>query len=314
MRVLVTGGRGFLARITARYLADRGHNLTLLSRGDLREPLAGVEVIRADLRDPAAVRAAISEPYDAVAHLAGLGNVRDSVNDPLTYFAVNTAGTLNLLTALHDSDPSVQPVVVLASTQTVYGSQHSVPMTEDLPPAPEHPYAQSRLMAEQIMAARAHTGAIGSVAFRMVNLAGAYGGLRDDHARGIIPKVLNAAATGEAITVNGDGSTVRDYIHVTDVAAAIDRAIHATRAGEHHIYNIGSGHGTSVADIIRAAETTTGHPVKTEHHPPVSEPPFLVVNNNHARQSLSWDPERSTIETILTDTWTAMQAANPSAP
>lgn len=312
MRILVTGGRGFLARITARYLADRGHSLTLLSRGDLREPLAGVEVIHADLRDPAAVRVAITEPYDAVAHLAGLGNVRESVNDPLTYFAVNTAGTLNLLTALHDSAPSVQPVVVLASTQTVYGSQHSVPMTEDLPPAPEHPYAQSRLMAEQIMAAHARTGAIGSVAFRMVNLAGAYGRLRDDNARGIIPKVLNAAATGEAITVNGDGSTVRDYIHVTDVAAAIDRAIHATRPGEHHIYNIGSGHGTSVADILRAAEAATGHPVKTEHHPPVPEPPFLVVNNNHARHSLSWDPERSTIETILTDTWTATQAANPS--
>ncbi|MBB5871989.1 UDP-glucose 4-epimerase [Allocatelliglobosispora scoriae] len=309
MRILVTGGRGFLARVVACYLVEQGHEVALLSRSvDLCLPV-DVQVIQADMRDRQQLQAAITAPFDGVVHLAGLGNVRDSVEDPLTYFEVNTGGTLNLLTALRQVNPTRRPVVVLASTQTVYGSQHTDPMTEELLAAPEQPYAMSKLAAEQILAEHARTGAIGAVSLRLVNLAGAHGTIRDDNARGIIPKVLTAAATGSPIQVNGDGSTVRDYVHVTDVADAIARILAVHRFGETAVYNIGSGRGLSVAEIIQAARDVTGYAVQVESRPPVPEPPSLVVDPQRAQEALGWKPSRSQIEIIVRDAWNASHSA-----
>ncbi|MQA02151.1 MAG: NAD-dependent epimerase/dehydratase family protein [Streptosporangiales bacterium] len=306
MKTLITGGRGFLARVVATYLRNHGHDVWLLSRSAAPGVPEHVRLLQADLRNRQSVRAVISEPFDAVVHLAGLGVVRDSIADPMTYFDVNTAGTINLLLAIQGAAPDRCPAFLFASTQTVYGTQHQTAMPEELPPAPEHPYAMSKLAAEQVVAAQAATGALRATTLRLVNLAGALDDYGDDNTRGVIPKTLHAAASSATFTVNGDGSTVRDFVHVTDVANAIALAIDTAKPGEHAIYNIGSGKGSSVAEIIRTVEAVTGRSVPVEHLPAVPEPPCLVVDNQRARALLGWHPTRSTLDTVVRDAWHAM--------
>jgi UDP-glucose 4-epimerase len=307
VKILVTGGRGFLARVVATVLSSEGHRVTLMSRGPVHDVPDRVRVCRADLREPAQLRGLAPESYDGVVHLAGLGNVRDSIADPLTYFEINTGGTINLLRALAESSPDRAPTVVFASTQTVYGTDHPQPMTEDMTTGPENPYAASKLAAEHVLIAHARTGAIGVTIFRMVNLAGGHEGVGDNNARGLIPRVIRAAEQHEPVIVNGTGNTVRDYLHVTDAADAITRALRQTGPGDQLVYNVGSGHGTSVADVIAAVETITGHTVRRETKPPVPEPQVLIVDNTRARQGLSWTPTHSTLDDIVRDAWQAMR-------
>ncbi len=173
-------------------------------------------------------------------------------------------------------------------------------MTEDLPDAPPHPYAASKLAAELAINAQAQAGNLSAVVLRLMNLAG---GIDPDPTR-LVPRVLAAARNGSALEINGDGSTVRDYLHIADAAAAFVASVeNMPPVGAATRYNIGSGHGTSILDVAAAAERVTGRRIHRVHRPPVSEPAALISDSFRAIAELSWRPMHSDIEGIVRDTW-----------
>ncbi|MDQ7910748.1 NAD-dependent epimerase/dehydratase family protein [Phytohabitans sp. ZYX-F-186] len=294
MRVLVTGGQGYLGHAVCHALGAAGHQVAVLGRRtgvDVRDRGTVAEFVRG-------VRP------DAVCHLAALTRARDSFADPLAFFDVNVGGTLNLLLALDRPVP-----FVLASSSIVYGGRQTGALGEDLPPNPESPYAASKVAAEQMVAAHAATGAVGGVILRCFNISGAVAGVGDADPTRIIPNVFRAI-TGELphVTLNGDGSATRDFVHITDVAQAVTSAVDRARPGESQTYNIGSGTGTSMAAIIEAAEVVTGRRVPVKHNPPKPEPAHLIADIARARAGLDWEPRHSTPDRILNDAWAVWTA------
>jgi UDP-glucose 4-epimerase len=304
VRVLVTGGTGYLGRAVTRELVAHGHTVTVLSRGNRRVELPpGVHAVVADLQDAEAVRQTVADnPCDAAVHLAGRTNARESFSHPLGYYATNVTGTLNLLTALDKmaADTGIRHGVVFASTNAVYGSQAEDRISETATPHPESPYAASKLAAEQLIEFHARTGAIGAVILRCFNIAGAVDGITDPDLTRIIPRILHAAATGQSVPVNGDGSTQRDFVHIADVATAVRLAAEAATTGTPKTYNVGTGEGTAIRDIITAAEKLCGRRITVEHRPPAREPHTAVADTSLIRTELGWRPSRrSTITQIL---------------
>jgi UDP-glucose 4-epimerase len=254
--------------------------------------------------------------YDAVCHLAALTRVRDSFADPLTYYDVNVGGTLNILMALDAArvltgldaarEAKPAPRVVFASTYLVYGSQHIGALSEDMEPHPESPYAASKVSAEQLIAAYAATGAIGAVTLRCFNIAGAADGVTDTDTARIIPNVFRALAGESAhVTLNGDGAAVRDFVHVLDVAQAVRLSLTSVKAGENRVYNIGSGIGTSMAQVVEVAAAVTGRSVVVKKMPPKPEPRTLTADNSRAVRDLGLRLERSELHNVIVDAWRA---------
>nr|WP_240942957.1 NAD-dependent epimerase/dehydratase family protein [Planosporangium thailandense] len=316
---MVTGGLGFLGHAVTADLLATGHQVTVLSRGRPgARPPEGAGLVEGDIRDRARIGEIISAGgYDAVCHLAALIRVRDSFADPLSYYDVNVGGTLNVLMALdavRDRVPAPGPRLVFASTNAVCGSQHAGALHEEVPARPESPYAASKLSAEQLVAAHTATGSIGAVTLRCFNLAGATDGYVDADTSRIIPNVFRAL-TGELphVTLNGDGSAVRDFVHVRDVAVAVRLALAAARPGRHRLYHVGSGIGSSMAEVVRVAGEVAGRPVAVEHLPPSPEPQRLVADNSRITHELGWRPERSGLRRILSDAWTAWLSRSPAA-
>jgi UDP-glucose 4-epimerase len=278
-----------------------------LRRADAK-PAAGADLVEGDIRDRARIREVVTNGHlDAVCHLAALTRGRDSFADPLTYYDVNVGGTLNVLMALDaEPRPASPPRFVFPSTYLVYGSQYEGAQSEDQELHPESPYAASKVSAEQLVAAYAATGAIGAVILRCFNIAGAADGVTDTDTARIIPNVFRAL-TGEApyVTLNGDGSAVRDFVHVLDVAEAVRLSLSAAKPGESTVYNIGSGTGTSMAQVVTTAEAVTGRQVPLKEMPPHHEPETLTADNSLAAQDLGWRPRRSQLTGILADAWNA---------
>ncbi|WP_405487722.1 NAD-dependent epimerase/dehydratase family protein [Nocardia sp. NBC_00511] len=297
-RVLVTGAGGYLGREVVAALRTAGHHPIAMVHREVVEIPGAAEVRVADLLDRNTLRAAVTG-VDVVCHLAGLTRARESFADPVGYYDVNVGGTEALLAAM--ADAGVEGLV-FSSTCAVYGSPDRQPMTEDLSADPPHPYASSKLVAESVVEAQARAGASRAIILRLPNLAG---GDDRDPTR-LIPRVLAAAATGEPLGINGDGTAVRDYLHVADAATAFVTAVDNLPApGEALRYNIGSGRGASILDVVAAAEQVTGRRVPVVHNPPVPEPAVLIVDATRARTELGWKPRYSELETILRDTRTA---------
>ncbi|MGY0232683.1 NAD-dependent epimerase/dehydratase family protein [Longispora urticae] len=318
MKVLVTGGLGYLGRAVTLDLIAAGHQVTVLSRGGTDATLPeGATLVHGDVRDRTRMIEILAEGgFDGVCHLAALTHGRDSFAHPLTYFDVNAAGTLNLLLAMEAAKPATPPSFVFTSTNIVYGSVHAGALSENLEPHPESPYAESKLAAERLVAAHAATGAITATSLRIFNLAGAVNGVPDtDHTR-IIPNTLRAAA-GELdrVTLNGDGSAVRDFVHVLDVATAVRLALGRSAPGRqtgqheapapHELYNIGSGTGSSMAEVVRVAREVTGVDFTVEQLPPRPEPPLLIADVRRAATGLGWIPARSDLGELIEDAWRA---------
>ncbi|QDY11035.1 UDP-glucose 4-epimerase [Micromonospora sp. HM134] len=309
MHVLVTGGLGFLGHAVTRELLATGHRVTVMTRGRSdRTPPPGAELVTGDIRDRDRVADIVQQGgYGGVVHLAALTSGRDSFADPLSYFDVNATGTLNLLMALDAARSTNAPAaLVFASTNIVYGSQHHGALSEDLDPHPESPYAASKVAAEQMVAAYAATGAVGAVTVRPFNIAGAVDSVTDTDRARIIPNVFRAI-TGQLdyVTLNGDGSTVRDFVHVADVATAIRLALVACAPGVCQTFNLGSGVGTSMARVVAATEQITGHSIAVHRQPPKIEPPILIADINRVHRAFDWTPERSELIVILADAWKA---------
>jgi UDP-glucose 4-epimerase len=198
---------------------------------------------------------------------------------------------------------------VSASTAAVYRPQER-PLREDDAVAPASPYAASKLAADQLVGFHAATGVIAAVTLRSFNVSGAAAGAVDRDETRLIPRALAVAAGREAhVTVNGDGSTRREYLHVADAADAYVAALSAARPGEQLVVNAGSGEGVSVNEVLRAVEVTTGRRVDVVHAAPVPEPAALASDLTLARDRLGWRPLRSGIEQVVGDAWWALAQA-----
>jgi UDP-glucose 4-epimerase len=317
MRTLVTGAGGFVGRAVVRRLARDGHVVTaLLHRAPATAAFpAGVTTAVADLRDRERIRdLAVGGRFEAVAHLAALKNVRDSLDHPLPYFDVNVGGTVSLLQALEDARPAGADWVrlVFASSHAVYGAtDDDRPVSEDSAPLPINAYGASKLAAEHAIAHQASTGSLGAVSLRCFNVSGAVDGHGDPDLTRVIPGAL-AVAAGQApvFPLNGDGSAVREFVHVADVAEAFRLALQSTRQGEHVALNVGSGVGISVREVLTVVERVTGRTVAVRVLPPKPEPRVVVADVTRVRQSLGWTPTRSAIDTIVGDAWAGQAAGS----
>jgi UDP-glucose 4-epimerase len=298
VRVLVTGAGGYLGRAVVAALSAAGHDPIAMVHTPGKQIPGASDIRIADLLDQHQLRHAI-DGADAVCHLAGLTRARESWSQPVRYFRVNTSGTIALLEAMKTASV---PRIVFASTGSIYGTPDRQPMTENIADAPPHPYASSKLAAELAIEATARAGDIAAVVVRLLNIAG---GADPDTTR-LIPRALAAAAANSALEVNGDGTTVRDYLHIADAADAFVACLeHLPPAGVSRRYNIGSGRGTSILDVVAAVERVTGRTLTLVHKPPAPEPASLISDPTRALNEIGWSPKYSDIENIIRDAWRA---------
>ena len=309
MRVLVTGGLGYVGRIvTARLAVDR-HEVTVLSRsapGPDRPLPEGVTFALADLLDRDRVGEVVTAgQFEGVCHLAGVTRVRASFSDPVGTYTANVGGTLHLLEALAGSGVPVR--FVFASTGAVYWADAPMPVDERAPAAPTSPYAASKLAVEHLLSFHAANGSIGAVSLRCFNVAGAVDDHGDPDPTRLIPRAL-AVAAGRApvLEVNGDGSAVREFVHVADLAGAYALALDAAQPGTHETLNAGSGTGVRVRDVIEMVTRVTGRAVPVSNGPPADEPQALVADSGRIRERLGWQSVRSSMERIVRDAWMAV--------
>ncbi|HEY3773959.1 MAG TPA: UDP-glucose 4-epimerase GalE [Solirubrobacteraceae bacterium] len=317
MKLLVTGGAGYIGSIVSRQLLERGHEVVVLDnleRGHRGAVAADARFVEADLRDPAQVTAAVGEGFDGVLHFAALALVSESVSHPERYYRTNVTGTLNLLEAMRDASV---PRLVFSSTCAVYGQPDEVPIREDAPPRPANAYGASKLAVDGMIGDFCLAHGLGAVSLRYFNVAGAAGDAGEDHEpeTHLIPNVLRTAqGRNPQVEIFGtdyptpDGTAIRDYIHITDLSAAHLLALDAATAGEHRIYNLGTGNGYSVREVIEATRQVTGAelPVVERDRRP-GDPPRLVAGAEKIRTELGWVPERDLTQ-MVADAWAFAQA------
>jgi UDP-glucose 4-epimerase len=310
---LVTGGAGYIGSVVAKHLRDVGHEVVVLdnlSKGHRDTVPRGEPFELVDLLDGEALRALVRTGFDAVLHFAALSIVGDSVRDPVRYFRTNVGGTLNLLEAMRAGGVSR---IVFSSTAAVYGAPQTTPITESAPTVPTNPYGASKLAVDQVIAAESAAAGLGAVSLRYFNVAGASGGLgeRHDPETHLIPIVLDVAARRRgAVQVYGtdyetlDGTAIRDYIHVDDLARAHLLALEATAEPGHRVYNLGNGAGYSVRQVIDAARSVTGVDINAEEAGRrEGDPPVLVASSDRIRAELGWTPDKPAIAEMIGDAW-----------
>ncbi len=307
---LVTGGAGYVGGVVAAHLLEAGHRVTVLddlSTGFRQGVPAGAEFIEGRVQDAAKW---MSADYDAVLHFAAFSQVGESVLKPEKYWENNVGGTMALLAAMRGAGVRK---LVFSSTAATYGEPVSTPITESDPTAPTSPYGATKLAVDHMISGEAAAHGLGAVSLRYFNVAGAYGaqGERHDPESHLIPLVLQVAqGRREAISVYGedyptsDGTCVRDYIHVADLAEAHLLALAAATPGEHLICNLGNGNGFSVREVIETVRKVTGHPIPEVAAPRRGgDPAVLVASADAARDRLGWRPSRTDLAQIVADAW-----------
>jgi UDP-glucose 4-epimerase len=317
MRILVTGGAGYIGSHTVALLRRRGVPVVVvdnLSSGHCEAVPRDVPLLVADVGDREAVTAFLREhEIDGIIHFAARIQVGESVANPRLYYAGNIGATIQLLDAALDCGVER---FILSSTAAVYGTPTEVPIVEEHPQKPINPYGETKLAIEKMLASYDHAYGMKYAALRYFNAAGADResglGERHDPETHLIPIVLQAAL-GERthITVYGrdydtkDGTCVRDYIHVNDLATAHVAALeHLERGGESGAFNLGTGHGYSVAEVIAVAERVTGRRIPVEYgERRAGDPPVLVASPARAEAVLGWKPTRSSLDSIVEDAW-----------
>ena len=317
MRLLVTGGAGYIGSIVAQQLVARGDDVTVLDslvRGHRAAVPAGAAFVHADLLDQPTLDATLAPGFDGVLHFAALSLVAESQSSPERYYRGNVVGTLNLLDAMRQAGVGR---LVFSSTAATYGDPVSDPITEDDPTNPVNTYGNSKLAVDRMLGDECRAHGLAAISLRYFNVAGAAGPLGEDHhpETHLIPLVLQAAAgRREHVSIYGtdypthDGTAVRDYIHAEDLATAHVLALEKAHPGRHDIYNLGTGAGYSVRDVIAAARTVTGREIAVrEEGRRAGDPPRLVASNVRAREGLGWRPERS-LEQMVADAWEWHQA------
>ncbi|MGW6566526.1 UDP-glucose 4-epimerase GalE [Streptomyces sp. NPDC054975] len=310
MKYLVTGGAGYVGSTVARHLVEAGHQVTVLddlSTGFTEGVPAGAEFIEGRVQDAARW---VDGSYDGVLHFAAFSQVGESVAKPEKYWENNVGGTMALLAAMRTAGVRK---LVFSSTAATYGEPATVPITETAPTAPTSPYGASKLAVDHMIGGECAAHGLAAVSLRYFNVAGAYGGCgeRHDPESHLVPLVLDVAlGRREAISVYGDdyptpdGTCVRDYIHVADLAEAHLLALDAMTPGEHLICNLGNGNGFSVREVVETVRAVTGHPVPeimAARRP--GDPAVLVASAKAARERLGWIPSRPDLADIVRDAW-----------
>ncbi|MFD9376127.1 UDP-glucose 4-epimerase GalE [Streptomyces sp. NPDC059999] len=309
-KYLVTGGAGYVGSVVAAHLLEAGHEVTILdnlSTGFGEGVPAGATLINGRIQDAAEH---LDPSFDAVLHFAASSQVGESVADPGKYWDNNVGGTLALMTAMRDAGVRR---LVFSSTAATYGEPVDGPLTETSVTAPSNPYGASKLAVDHMIAGECVAHGLAAVSLRYFNVAGAYRGLgeRHDPETHLIPLVLQVAlGEREAIAVYGedyptpDGTCVRDYIHVADLAEAHLAALRVATEGEHLICNLGNGSGFSVREVVDTVRRVTGREIPEVVAPRrPGDPAVLVASARTARERLGWTPTRSDLTNIVTDAW-----------
>ncbi|GAA0484053.1 UDP-glucose 4-epimerase GalE [Streptomyces olivaceiscleroticus] len=314
-KYLVTGGAGYVGSVVAAHLLEAGHEVVVLddlSTGHREGVPAGAQFIEGRVQDAGKW---LDRSFDAVLHFAAFSQVGESVVDPEKYWRNNVGGTMDLLAAMRVAGVRT---LVFSSTAATYGEPVNTPITETDPTAPTSPYGASKLAVDHMISGECAAHGLAAVSLRYFNVAGAYGdcGERHDPESHLIPLVLQVAqGRREHISVFGDdyptpdGTCIRDYIHVADLADAHLLALDAAVAGEHLICNLGNGNGFSVREVIETVRKVTGHSIPEVVAPRRGgDPAVLVASAQTAIDRLGWQPKRADLAEIVSDAWAFTQS------
>ena len=311
MKVFVTGGSGYIGSVVVKRLVERGYDVTVfdnLERGHRCNVDPAAKLIVGDLRNAAEIDAAMeSVRPDAVMHFAAYALVGESMADPMMYFRNNVGGGVNLLAAMEKTGCTR---IIFSSTCATYGQPETLPIEETMPQRPTNPYGQSKLMFEQMCGWLQGNRGLRPTFLRYFNACGAVGELGEDHEpeTHIIPNVLRVAlGQRDHVDVFGvdyptrDGTCIRDYVHLEDLASAHILALEKEAVGA---FNLGTGNGISVMEIVEACRKVTGHPIPVRMCPRrPGDPAELFASGMKARRELGWNPSHSDVETIVRDAW-----------
>ncbi|MFJ4191268.1 UDP-glucose 4-epimerase GalE [Kitasatospora sp. NPDC089509] len=309
-KYLVTGGAGYVGSVVAAHLLEAGHEVTVLddlSTGFREGVPTGAEFVEGRIQEAGRV---LDGSFDGVLHFAASSQVGESVVDPEKYWRNNVAGSLELITAMREAGVRK---LVFSSTAAVYGEPEVVPIAETARTSPTNTYGASKLAMDHMITSEAVAHGLAAVSLRYFNVAGAYGayGERHDPESHLIPLVFQAALGRRPhIAVFGedyptpDGTCIRDYIHVADLADAHLLALTAAKPGEHLICNLGNGSGFSVREVIESVKRVTGReiPVQVAGRR-AGDPAVLVASAERAHQELGWTPRRPNLDDIVADAW-----------
>jgi len=316
LRCAVTGGAGYIGSVTSNLLLKAGHSVRILddlSTGHRDAVPNEANLVNVDVLDEERLTEALAD-VDVVLHFAGRSIVSESVKDPDLYHRVNTGGTQTLLRAMRRANVSR---LVFSSTAAVYGSADVSPIVESTAKSPTNPYGESKLAAEQAIAA-ATGDHLGAICLRYFNVAGAQGRFRERHfpETHVLPRLLDRArvAEGAPFEVYGtdwhtaDGTCIRDYIHVVDLAQAHCLAVLKTTVGSFEAMNLGSETGYSVLETLGAVENVTGQRIPWVSAPRrAGDPERLIASSRAAHERLGWKAERSLID-MVRDSWDSLLA------
>jgi UDP-glucose 4-epimerase len=318
VKTLVTGGAGYIGSHMVKLLVERGHQVVVvddMSAGHRDAVPPGVPFVLADVGSPVDVGAVLRDYHvEAVFHFAAKIRVEQSVSEPKLYWRGNVSATLGLLDAVLEA--GTVKAFVQSSTAAVYGTPDEVPIDEEHPKRPTSPYGETKLAVEHALAAYGHAYGLRWAALRYFNAAGAdhEAGLGERHEpeTHLVPIVLEVAqGKRESLAIYGtswptlDGTCLRDYVHVTDLCEAHLAAVeHLVRGGECGAFNLGSGQGATVREMVEVARKVTGRPIATHDAPPrAGDPPSLVAKVERAAKVLGWRAKRSDLTRIVSDAW-----------
>ncbi|MEV3935371.1 UDP-glucose 4-epimerase GalE [Glycomyces sp. NPDC049804] len=322
MKYLVTGGAGYIGSIVATMLLEAGHDVVVLdncSTGSAERVPDGATLVRKDVKDAAEV---LDPSFDGVLHFAGLIAAGESMSKPEIYWEANTTATFALLDAMREANVKT---LVFSSTAAVYGNPLEVPIKEDAVKAPTSTYGATKLASDMAIASEVTAHGLAAVSLRYFNVVGAYEdrsgvwhGENHEPETHIIPIAFEAAAgKRESFGLFGedyptpDGTCVRDYIHVADLADAHLLALQAAEAGEHKIYNLGNGNGFSNKEVVATVKRITGTDFPVQIHPRrPGDPAELVASSERANIELGWKPSRDTLDRMVADAWKYYQHAH----
>jgi UDP-glucose 4-epimerase len=310
MRLLVTGGAGYIGSVCAARLVEAGHDVVVLddlSTGHRDAVPDSCRFVQCSVEYAGMV---LAEGFDGVLHFAARSLVGESVMHPQRYWVGNVVASLRLLEAMREHGT---PSLVFSSTAATYGEPESVPITEEAATRPTNPYGATKLAIDHAISSYAVAHGIAAVSLRYFNVAGAYGPYGERHTveTHLIPLILQVAlGHRDRIMVFGDdwptadGTCIRDYIHVLDLADAHERALEHAVSGQHRIYNLGNGTGFSVRQVLDTCRQVTGHPIPAQaaaRRP--GDPAVLIASSDLARCELGWKQERSDLAVIIDDAW-----------
>ncbi len=316
MKLLVTGGAGYIGSVTTELLLDEGHEVVIFDnyeRGHREAVDERASVIKGDLRDREQITGAmvVAKP-DAVLHFAAFALVGESMEHPELYFRNNVIGGINLADAMLEAGVKK---IIFSSTCATYGQPEKMPMTEDMSQNPTNPYGESKLMFEKVLSWYRQLHELEPVFLRYFNACGATAKFGEDHdpETHIIPNVLKVAlGQKDKVQIFGedydtpDGTCVRDYIHIVDLAQAHILALKEGIAGP---FNLGNGDGYSVKQVVEVAREITGHEIPAEIGPRRSgDPDRLIASAEKAKSVLGWGPKYPDLETIIQHAWDWHQA------